>query len=113
MPTEQDIQRLITSLKNWDGSQVLISKQENGDRDQTVMKLADVTVAKPGHSIDSYFSSLSLQLEGEGRAVMSDTEIPMPSAAYDIPIDHLYDAHFDGMRWYMTTDRGSYTISRM
>jgi len=114
MPDKQEeINALISSLKAWDGSQVLISKEENGDRDQTIMKLDKISLADHGDTIDDYVSPLSLQLEGNGRAIMSDTEVPMPSSTYDIPIDELYDAHFDGMRLYMSTGRGSYTISRI
>lgn len=110
---EEELQSLISSLKTWDGRQVLISKEENGDRDQTILKLEDVLIANHNDTIDDYLSPVSLQLMGPGRAVMNDTDVPMPSALYDIPIDELYDAHFDGMRLYMTTGRGSYTISRM
>ncbi|HET7580358.1 MAG TPA: hypothetical protein VFK33_13850 [Bacillales bacterium] len=110
---EEELQSLISSLKTWDGRQVLISKEEKGDRDQTILKLEGVSIANHNDTIDDYISPVSLQLTGEGRAVMSDTDVPMPSALYDIPIDELYDAHFDGMRLYMTTGRGSYTISRI
>lgn len=111
--TQEEINELIQSLKAWDGAEVLISKEENGDRDQTVMTLDDISLAENGESIDGYIAPLSLQLTGDGRAIMKDTEVPMPSASYDIPVNALYDAHFDGMRLYVTTDRGSYTISRM
>lgn len=110
---QEEISDLITSLKAWDGSDVLISKEENGDQDQTVMTLNDISLADHGESIDGYVAPLSLQLKGDGRAIMKDTEVPMPSASYEIPLNALYDAHFDGMRLYVSTDRGSYTLSRM
>lgn len=109
----EDLSSLISSLRTWDGRQVLISKEENGDRDQTVLKLNDILIENHGDTIDDYISPISLQLRGEGHAILSDTEVPMPSASYDIPIDQVYDAHFDGMRLYLSTDRGSYTISCM
>ncbi|HET7657176.1 MAG TPA: hypothetical protein VFK37_02710 [Bacillales bacterium] len=109
--TQVELSELIASLKKWDGRDLLISKQENGDRDQTVLKLENIEIKERGQSIDGYVSDASLQLKGQGRALLEDTEVPMPSASYDIPIDALYDAHFDGMRFYMSTDRGSYTIS--
>ncbi|HEX7066523.1 MAG TPA: hypothetical protein VF199_15740 [Bacillales bacterium] len=110
---QQDINELISFLKTWDGKQILISKEENGDRDQTVINLENISMASRGETIDGYVSPISLQLQGQGRAVMSDTEVPMPSTTYDIPITDLHDAHFDGMRFYMSTDRGTYTISPM
>ncbi|HEX6922401.1 MAG TPA: hypothetical protein VF149_01150 [Bacillales bacterium] len=113
MENQQDLNALIDSLKMWDGRQVLISKEENGDRDQTILQLEDISLANNGDTIDNYVSPASLQLKGPGRAVMSDTEVPMPSGTYDIPIDGLHDAHFDGMRLFMSTDRGAYTISRI
>ncbi|HET7521975.1 MAG TPA: hypothetical protein VFJ73_01495 [Bacillales bacterium] len=110
---EEEIYTLISSLKTWDGQQVLISKDENGDRDQTVMKLNDISVKNRGDTIDDYVAPAALQLKGEGRALMEDTDVPIPAGTYDIPLDQLYDAHFDGMRLYVSTDRGSYTISRI
>lgn len=110
---QEEIDKLVSSLQAWGGTQVLISKEENGDRDRTVMKLEEISFADNGESIDGYVAPFSLQLAGNGRAIMNDTEIPMPSATYDIPMNQLYDAHFDGMRLYVTTDRGSYTISRI
>lgn len=113
MQQQQEINELLSFLKTWDGKQILISKEENGDRDQTIINLENITMANQGETIDGYVSPISLQLQGEGRAVMSDTEVPMPSTTYDIPISALQDAHFDGMRFYMSTDRGNYTISKM
>ena len=111
MENNNELNELIASLKKWDGRDLLISKQENGDRDQTVLRLEDIEMKSRGNTIDGYVSDASLQLKGMGRAVLNDTEVPMPSASYDIPIDAVYDVHFDGMRFYMSTDRGSYTIS--
>ncbi|HET7627346.1 MAG TPA: hypothetical protein VFK44_03060 [Bacillales bacterium] len=110
MQNDLDLRRLAESLKQWDDQQVLITKRENGDVDRTIMELEDVCVTHAGQSIDPYFSQTYLQLEGDGRAVMNDTEIPMPSASYEIPVDHLHDADFDGTKLSLTTDRGTYTI---
>lgn len=111
--TLEELNTLISSLSAWDGKQILISKDENGDRDQTVLRLDDISIINRGETIDNYVSPASLKLQGDGYAILNDTDVPMPSASYDIPIDAVYDAHFDGMRLYLSTDRGSYTISPM
>lgn len=111
--TQAEIEELISSLRAWDDAEVLISKEEKGDRDQTVLKLSDISLTNNGETIDGYFAPLSLQLSGDGRTIMEDTDVPLPSGTYNIPMNELHDAHFDGMRLYVTTDRGSYTISRM
>lgn len=108
-----DIETLTEALNAWDGQQILISKEENGDQDQTVMRLNEVSLNERGQTIDGYVSPVSLLLEGDGRAVMEDTDVPMPSSSYDIPVNEIYDAHFDGLRLYVSTNRGSYTISRL
>ena len=74
---EEEIKTLISSLKTWGGEQVLISKEEKGDRDQTIMKLDDISVKHRGRTVDDYVSPAAVQLKGRGRAVMQDTDVPI------------------------------------
>jgi hypothetical protein len=110
---QNNVEEIVNALKAWDDQQILISREENGNLDQTVITLNDISIDDHGETIDGYVSPVSLLLEGNGRAVMEDTDVPMPSSTYDIPIDQVYDAHFDGIRLFVTTDRGSYTITRL
>lgn len=110
---EEVLELLYSSLKNWNGEEILISKTENHDGDQTVLTLDDVSITERGMTIDGYVSPLALKLRGEGRVVMEDTDVPLPAASYEIPLTGVEDAHFDGNWIYLLTERASYMITKL
>jgi len=110
---EQQIAELIARLEQWNGQEVQIVKEEDGDIDLTLMTLNKTSLIERTPTMDGYVSPLSLRMEGEGSVVHADhQQEELPSAAFDIPVDRLHDNHFDGTRLMLTTDRGTYTISK-
>lgn len=103
--------KMMNVLKKWDGHDLLISKLENEDHDQTVLRLEEVEMKECGETIDGYVPDVALLLKGQGRVILENIEEPMPSNSYEIPLDSLYDIHYDEIRLYLATKRGSYTIS--
>jgi hypothetical protein len=108
-----DINQLKSTLQSWGNVQLLISKVEMGDVDQTVINLSELGFERYERHTDDYLSSATLQLVGKGYQVMEDTDIPMPYQTYDIPVEDVLDFQNDGDRIHLVTNRASYTITKM
>ncbi|GAB7386904.1 hypothetical protein BSNK01_07400 [Bacillaceae bacterium] len=106
------IAQLKALLDEWRGSPIAITKEEDGDVDQTIMTLDKTTFVERAPTIDGYVSPLSLRLDGEGRTILETSAADLPYASYDIPVEEVYDLHFDGGQIHLTTSRGAYRISR-
>jgi hypothetical protein len=107
------IEELMAFLNQWNGQEVQIIKEEDGDMDLTVMTLNQTSLIERTPTIDGYVSPLSLRMEGNGYVVHENNHLEeLPLATFDIPVDSLREDHFDGTRLTLLTDRGTYTISK-
>jgi hypothetical protein len=112
MPIDPSMLDTITStLRSWGKVQVLISKIDNGDIDQTVIQLNELSIEQREPDTDDYSSEATLELQGEGFQVLQDSVAALPYQSYDIPFEEIMDYHFDGDRLYLSTNRATYTIT--
>lgn len=98
-------------LQQWQGHEIRIVKEEDGDKDYTILQLDRVEYDQRPKTMDDYVSARFLRLCGSGTVVLENSHAPLPDDRYEIPLDHVIDGNFDGTQLYLTTDRGSYTLS--
>lgn len=99
-------------LDQWVGRDVVLTKQEDGDIDQTVMSLEHVTYVGRGETIDGYVSSRALQLRGEGTVQTAGGERqPLPFARYDIPLTDDCHIQHNQNTILIETERAEYTVT--
>jgi|GEM_PF-4895119 len=109
----QQLEQLQAALESWKGHEVVLSKRENGDSDEVFLELDNVSIIDRQPTIDDYVSTVSIQLEGHGTIHAGEAKTSLPYAAYEIPIEHIYDSSCENNVIHLTTDRGEYTISRI
>lgn len=107
---KNQINAIQQSLSSWGGQRILITKEENGDLDQTILNLERVEMDE-NHFIDDYTPDHSIQLVGNGQTVFEHGNMPLPYQSYDIPIENIYKVSADQGRILIRTDRGTYTIT--
>ncbi|WP_138420377.1 hypothetical protein [Aquibacillus sediminis] len=100
-------------LQQWIGNQIVISKQEIKDLDQTFMKLDSISYSKDTRRMDDYEPMHSLLLHGTGQieteSIQNQTQA-LPSDYYEIPLEDSTLYHYNNQRFSLITDRGTYTI---
>lgn len=107
------IEAFTEQLNQWIGKNIKIFKQEIGDDDETWLALQSITYVNHTESLDDYLPAHTLQLNGAGKVENEDDEmVPLPTSAYEIPIEDSTSLQFDGDTFTLTTDRGVYTIER-
>ncbi|WP_269410697.1 hypothetical protein [Lentibacillus daqui] len=114
--TEQNlsIEAFNEQLQQWTGKTIKISKQELLDDDATIMNLQQVTYETNTQRIDDYQPMHTLQLNGTGHIENEAHDMqPLPSSQYEIPLEDSSRYQFDGSRFSLTTDRGTYTIEKL
>lgn len=98
-------------LNKWNGKNIKILKHEIEDNDATLMKLDKVTYQEQEGTIDDYVAKYTLLLNGTGEIENDDNELePLPSPSYEIPLDDATNYQFDGTRFSLENNRGTYTI---
>lgn len=98
-------------LNEWTGKNIKISKQEIEDDDETFMVLEKVTYSEDRRRLDDYEAMHALQLSGIGKVENGDHDLkPLPLSSYEIPLDDTTNNQFDGSRFTLKNDRGTYTI---
>ncbi|RBW69362.1 hypothetical protein [Bacillus taeanensis] len=109
-----NLQEFKALMDYWNGNHIAISKTERDDYDQTILQLSDISYSHHERTDgEGYQSEFTIHFQGNGEIVTDNTLTTLPTASYDIPINELYDYHYDGLRFYFKTDRGSYMISRL
>lgn len=106
-----DIQKAKETINHWVGQDVLLIKEEDGDVDETIISLNDVTFVERKPTIDGYVLPRALQLHGSGYVVLEDRNAPLPNDAYDIPLSEDLHIHTDEGALLIETSRASYTIA--
>lgn len=98
-------------LKQLTGKQISISKMEMEDVDNISIRLDRVSYEKDTNRIDDYEALYTLILHGDG-VIETDlnTSQPLPSSAYDIPLDGKSLYEFDGEHFIISTSRATYKI---
>ncbi|GGH75434.1 hypothetical protein JOD43_000524 [Pullulanibacillus pueri] len=107
---QDQLQVILSYLKAWEGSQILITKEEEGDIDQTVIDLHRLDFENYDNAFDDYLPQAALQLAGPGQT-LGETDSPLPYAQFDIPVDHLSEVQCSSEEIFIKTDRGTYMLS--
>ncbi|MFZ3579409.1 hypothetical protein [Virgibacillus sp. DJP39] len=98
-------------LKKWAGKNIKVLKQEIGDNDEALIELESISYSNDTQTIDDYKATHALQLNGLGKIENEGHEfVPLPSLTYEIPLEDSTHYQFDGSRFTLKTDRGTYTI---
>lgn len=105
------IEEFNALLNKWTGKSIKILKHEIEDNDETLMKLDKVSYSEQEGTIDDYVATHTLLLNGMGEIENDDHDFePLPSPSYEIPLDDTTKYQFDGSRFLLENDRGTYTI---
>lgn len=105
------VEEFNTLLNQWNGKNIVISKLEMGDEDETVMALKTVSYSKDTRRIDDYEPMHALQLNGSGEIeTEANNSESLPESLYEIPIEDSTQYQFDGRKFSLITERGIYTI---
>ncbi|MFD1019631.1 hypothetical protein [Thalassobacillus hwangdonensis] len=98
-------------IQKWSGKTIRITKQELGDQDSVTMKLGEVDYQTDTRRIDGYEPMHVLHLHGSG-TTQTDLEgaQPLPSDYYEIPLEDSSKYQFSNKRFFLSTERGTYTI---
>ncbi|WP_047151061.1 hypothetical protein [Aneurinibacillus tyrosinisolvens] len=110
---KQEVSQLKDALDAWCGQTLLITKEEDGDTDSTILQLDEVVVKEREETVDDYIPSRSLLLKGNG-SVRSETAVaaPLPYESYEIPIEEIYESELGAADVQIVTDRARYRIVR-
>ncbi|WP_139488722.1 hypothetical protein [Brevibacillus dissolubilis] len=107
------IEQLQQTLTQWEGSQVLIEKDEVNDRDRVTINLQQSIIHDRARSIDDYVSSLSIQLQGTGTITTDNASTaPLPYDRYEIAVNQVKSTTIGANEIHLETDRGHYTLTR-
>lgn len=108
------IEQFNTLLNKWNDKQIKISKVEMDDLDEVVMQLEKIAYKNEIPTIDGYEPIYNLQLNGEGMIQSEhNPSQPLPSSQYDIPLENNSLYEFDGTKFIVSTNRGTYKIERV
>jgi hypothetical protein len=105
------LNELTDILAQWVGRKVLVTKEENGDVDQTLIDLERLDQEVYDNNHDDYLSNATLQLVGNGQTVNQGEKAPLPYAAFDIPVDEAEELHCDVEAVFLRTARAVYTFT--
>lgn len=105
----KDIESVQQTLSKWGGQRIIITKEENGDVDQTMLDLEQVELEETS-PLDDYRADHSIQLIGKGQTVFEDHQEPLPYQTFDIPVENITNISVDQGRIIIRSDRGIYTI---
>ncbi|WP_101841964.1 hypothetical protein [Halobacillus sp. Marseille-P3879] len=101
-------------LQQWSGETIKITKQELEDEDSIIMQLNDISYETDTRRLDEYEPMHALHLNGTGTTQTNEQELqPLPSSMYEIPLEDSTQYQFEGDRFSLVTERGSYTIERV
>ena len=111
MSKSQDhLQVIMSYLREWEGHKILITKEEEGDIDQTVIELQRLDLENYQNAFDDYLPQASLQLAGTGQTI-GEVDAPLPYGQFDIPIDQIKEVQCNAEEIFIRTERGTYMIS--
>ncbi|WP_431802299.1 hypothetical protein [Halobacillus andaensis] len=101
-------------LQQWSGETIKITKQELEDEDSIIMQLNDISYETDTRRLDEYEPMHALHLNGTGTTQTNEQDLqPLPSSLYEIPLEDSTQYQFEGDRFSLVTERGSYTIERV
>lgn len=101
-------------IDQWAGRDILLTKEEDGDIDQTVMTLENASIVERKESIDDYVSPTALQLHGEGYVIFDgERQAPLPNNAYDIPLTDNVHMHAGENTLFIETERAKYSVANV
>ncbi|WP_027726218.1 hypothetical protein [Tuberibacillus calidus] len=107
---EKVIEELKKVLQQWIGRRILVTKEENGDLDQTVIDLERFNEEVYNHT-DEYLPKTAVQLIGSGQTLTNDSQAALPYASFDIPIEEALELHCDAEGVFFRTARAVYTLT--
>lgn len=108
-----NVQEVKDALDQWIGHNIVLTKQEDGDIDTTMIALEKSSFVKRGKTIDGYVSPVALQLRGKGTVPSSqEGTAPLPDDRYDIPLTDDFRIHRDDDTLCIETERAKYTVTR-
>ncbi|MGV3487584.1 MAG: hypothetical protein ACO1OC_03245 [Tuberibacillus sp.] len=111
MEHEQIIQELRDVLQQWIGRKVLVTKEENGDIDQTLIDLERFDQEVYENDLDDYMPKASFQLVGSGQTINQGAKAALPYSSFDIPLDMAEEIHCDAEGVFLRTGRALYTFT--
>ncbi|MDI4646035.1 hypothetical protein [Cohnella hashimotonis] len=98
-------------LESQTDKELVITKQEDSDLDEVVMRLARVERrGERSDSPDDYTNGASLLLRGNGTVVTEGREEPLPSDAFEIPLEGLSLTETADDAALLVTERAKYEI---
>ena len=110
--TEREILDDLKDLLNqWVGRKILITKEENGDIDQTLIDLERLDQEAYDHKNDDYLPQTAIQLVGNGKTIGNGENAALPYGLFDIPFDDAEEIHVDVEGVFLRTSRAIYTFT--
>lgn len=105
----------LMDVTEWLESQVdkelLVSKEEDGDLDETRIRLESVeSRGERRDALDDYTDSAALLLRGRGTVVTEGREEPLPSDTFEIPLEGLSLTETAENAALLVTERARYSI---
>lgn len=108
-----DINEVVAWLNQYQGREIFIQKEEDGDIDQVEMTLQR---ADMGHleerDPDDYLAQFTILLHGEGTVGTGMLASDLPQSVYDIPLTKDWQATLEQGHEKLTihSERGTYLI---
>ncbi|MDG0812595.1 hypothetical protein [Cohnella rhizosphaerae] len=105
----------IADVTQWLESQtdkeLVITKHEDDDIDETVIRLARIErTGERRDALDDYTNGAALVLRGNGTVVTEGREAPLPNDAFEIPLEGLSLTETAESAALLVTERARYSI---
>lgn len=105
------LNELRSVLEQWVGRKILITKEENGDIDQTLIDLERLDEEVYDNHHDDYLPGTAVQMVGNGQTVSDGANAALPYSSFDIPVDEAEELHCDVEGVFLRTARAVYTFT--
>jgi hypothetical protein len=107
-----DVDQAIAWLTPWEGKEIQIVKEEEGDQDIVHLHLEQVDVGEnKKNDPDGYVSPKALLLHGTGVVNEKDHQEHLPQDVFEIPITDQINVTRANQYILIQSERASYTIS--
>lgn len=98
-------------LESQTDNELIITKHEDDDIDETVIRLARIErKGERSDALDDYTNGAALVLRGNGTVLTEGREAPLPSDAFEIPLEGLSLTETADGAALLVTERARYSI---
>ena len=110
----KSIKEFNALINRWSGKEIKIVKHETKDTDETILLLDKVLFKENINRIDDYEPKYELKVIGRGLIETEKNDFePLPESSYEIALDDHTKYTFDGSHFYITSERGDYSIQNI